>query len=762
MTGLRDLSDRSLSEVLARLRQESREPADPGRVLHDLQVHQIELELQNRELRDAQQALEESRDRYADLYDFAPVGYATLTRRGQVTEMNLTATRLLGLERGRLPILYLGTQLAPGASGSLLAALARVLDTGEQESLEVGLGRGPGRPEARDLRLLIEREQPHPGVTEPPACRVALIDITEIKQAQATVLAERQFLQAVVDGAADPLLVVSPDYRIMLMNTAARAAADRRGGTNTQPLTCHLAMHGREAPCAGFEYPCPVREVLASGRVAKVVHRHREENAEEHAVELLASPLWGPQGEIIGVIESARDITEHRRLTEQLLERELQLEHLAEHDPLTGLPNRLLFADRLTQAMRRAHRERHQVGLLFLDLDQFKVINDSLGHAAGDRVLQQAAARMRALVREGDTVARLGGDEFTVILGALERGDAAARVAHALVEAFEEPFELDDQRLYVTASIGISLYPQDGTDVDTLVRNADSAMYLAKDQGHDTFRFYTQDMTERALAQVSLETALRQALANQEFVLHYQPQHALSTGRVVGLEALIRWHHPTFGLVAPQRFIPLAESTGLIVPISAWVLRTAAAQMQDWQAQGLLAGAAMAVNLSSRDLSNPHLAEDIGAIVSEIGLAPGILAVEVTETWVMANPEAAAENIRRLAELGIAVAIDDFGTGYSSLATLKRLPVWGLKIDRSFVAGLPGGADDRAIAAAIITLGQALNLEVIAEGVETQAQADWLMAAGCRIGQGHRYSRALPADACAAYCRQAAATVSGG
>ncbi|WP_295392139.1 EAL domain-containing protein [uncultured Thiodictyon sp.] len=759
MTVLKDLSDRSLTQVLAALRQEVQESTDLRQVVHDLHVHQIELELQNRELRAAQQALEESRDRYADLYDFAPVGYVTLQRNGQVTQMNLTAARLLGRERGRTPLLFLGTRLDPRAGSRLLSALARVLESGEPESLEVGLRPPPPATQTRDLRLLIERAAPPPAMVEPPACRVVLLDVTEIKQAQAAVMAERQFLQAVIDGAGDPLLVVTPDYRVLLMNAAARAAAGSRTGTATQPLTCYLATHGRDTPCAGLESPCPVRSVLASGQPTKVVHRHREANGEERAVELLASPLRGPQGEVLGVIESARDITEHLRLTAQLQEREEQLEHLAEHDPLTGLPNRRLFADRLTQAMRRAHRERHQVALLFLDLDDFKGINDRLGHAAGDCILQQAAQRMRALVREGDTVARLGGDEFIVILGALERGDAAARVAQALVEAFAAPFELDSQRLRVTASIGISLYPQDGTDVDTLVRNADSAMYLAKAQGHDTFRFYTQEMTERALAHVTLETALRQALDQREFVLHYQPQHELASGRIVGLEALIRWHHPTLGLVAPDRFIPLAEATGLIVPIGAWAMRTAAAQMQAWQAQGLLAGVAVTVNLSSRDLSNPHLTQDIGAIVAELGLPPGTLTVEATETWIMANPEAAAENIRRLAKLGIAVGIDDFGTGYSSLATLKRLPVRALKIDRSFVAGLPGGADDRAIATAILTLGRALNLTVIAAGIETRAQADCLKAAGCRIGQGFLYSRPLPAAACAAYCREAAAMV---
>ena len=625
MTILRDLSDRSLTEILDALRREARDTTEPSQVLHDLQVHQIELELQNRELRCAQQALEESRDRYADLYDFAPVGYATLNRQGQVTQMNLTAAQLLRVERGRVPDLFLGARLTPGGGHRLLTALARVLDTGEEASIDVGLGPGSAPGPQRDLRLLIHREHKRPGATDAPACRVVLLDITQ--------------------------------------------------------------------------------------------------------------HLW---------------------LTAQIHERERQLQHLAQHDPLTGLPNRVLFADRLNQAIHQAHRERRQVALLFLDLDDFKGINDSLGHASGDCILQQATARITGLVREGDTVARLGGDEFTFILGGLEQdGAAAGIVAHKLNEALRQPFALDGQLLYVTASIGISLYPQDGSDVDTLVRNADSAMYLAKSQGHDTFRFYAQDMTARILARVSMESALHQALAHQEFALYYQPQHDLATGRILGLEALIRWHHPTLGLVAPDQFIPLAESTGLIVPIGAWVVRTAAAQMQAWRAQGLLAGVAVAINLSSRDLSNPHLAEDLAAIVREYELEPGALAVEITETWIMTDPEAAAGNIRRLHDLGIAVAIDDFGTGASSLAVLKRLRVGALKIDRSFVAELPADADDCAITAAILALGQALGLTVIAEGIETAAQADWLQAAGCRIGQGYLYSPALPADAFVAYCRAA-------
>jgi predicted signal transduction protein with EAL and GGDEF domain len=360
---------------------------------------------------------------------------------------------------------------------------------------------------------------------------------------------------------------------------------------------------------------------------------------------------------------------------------------------------------------------------------------------------------MRTLVRDGDTVARLGGDEFTIILGDLAQGGDAGPVAHKLVEAFKQPLEVNDRVLYVTASIGISLYPQDGADVETLVRNADAAMYQAKEQGRDTFRFYTADMTTNALAQVSLETALRQALAKEEFSLSYQPQHDLETGRIIGCEALIRWHHPVLGIVEPNDFIHLAESTGLIIPISTWVVRTAATQMKTWRAQGLLAHGAVSVNLSSRDIQSPNLAETVVDILDEVGLDPHALAVEITETWIMARPESAAFNILHLQTLGIDVGIDDFGVGYSSLTSLKRLAVRVIKIDRSFVAGLPDDAEGCAIARAVIALGQALGLKVVAEGVETQAQADFLQREGCRIVQGYLFSSALPAAEFAAYVR---------
>ena len=747
MADFRNLDDGSLADLLTAPRPKALDVSDLDAALQDLQVHQIELELQNRELRTAQRALEQSRDRYADLYDFAPVAYATITRLGRITQMNLTAAQFLGVERGRVPDLLLGTRLAPGDGRALLSSLVRVLDDGEEESIEVVLGRSPG-PQ-RELRLVIRREEAGSAGEPATACRMVLLDITEVKRAQAVVLAQRRFLQSVVDGIADPIRVTDMEHQVLLMNAAARAAM----GEGTDGLTGRSGAEGRDGDCHSVDAPDPDPgpAVLAGGATVKVIERRLGTDGQARWVERVGAPLRGPDGEVLGVIESSRDITEHIDLTGRLREREVQLEHLAQHDALTGLPNRVLFADRLQQAMLEAHREDRQVAVLFLDLDRFKVVNDSLGHPAGDQVLKQAAERMRALVREGDTVARLGGDEFAILLGALEHGTSAGQAANMLVESFKQPFVVDGRPRHLTASIGISLYPEDGDDVETLERNADVALYRAKDRCRGTFRFYTEEMTARVLAQVALEAALRQAIDHQEFVLYYQPQHDLESGAIVGCEALIRWHHPLLGVIGPERFLPLADATGLILPLAGWVVSTAAAQMKLWRNRGLLAGAAVWVNLSSRDIQNQTLAEMIEGILNAVDLHPGALAVEITETDVMAHPQSAAGVIGRLQRLGIEVGIDAFGTGYSALPAHGRLSVRELKIDQTFVAGVPSDAAGCAIARAVIALGRAWGVRVVAQGIETQAQADFLKAEGCRIGQGYLFSPALPAAEFEAY-----------
>ncbi len=741
---LKRLDVRALQHLLVELKKLPINQDDCRRAVQELQIHQIELEQQNRELQEVQQTLEASRDQYAELYDWAPVGYATLDRTGTIRHINLTGARLFGTERTRLIGNTLGRFLRSGQDRLLLNHLAQVMNAGEPCSLEVSVPTEPGQE--LNLRLLSECSGSETGE---PVCRMALVDVTEekcaltaLKRAEKKVASEREFLQSIIDGIADPVQVISADYAVLLMNDAAR----RTHGVAVQqtPSTkCHQ-VHGLDSPCRGDQYPCPLKDVLASGLPQKVLHRHPDSNGRLGFFELSVTPLRDDVGNTCGIIEVSRDVTDHLKLTDELRERESQLEHQAQHDTLTGLPNRLLFTDRLNQAIHRVHRLRKQGALLFVDLDRFKKLNDSLGHPAGDQVLKEVAHRLGQLFREDDTVARLGGDEFTVVLATIAQPGDAGLVAKKIMVALEPPFQVDHQHIYMTTSIGISVYPDDGNDADALVRNADSAMYKAKDQGRNTFRYYTEDMTALALEHVLMETSLRQAVANQEFVLHYQPQMTLETGRVVGIEALIRWNHPSLGLVYPARFIPVAEDTGMIEPIGHWVLQTACSQLQQWQEQGLHKDVNVVVNLSRRQLDDPALPDSIRTILTETRVSPHSLGLEITESLIMTDPEKAARTLQGLRKLDLEIAIDDFGTGYSSLSHLKSLPVSTLKIDKSFVMDMPGDADDVAITRALIALGQSLNLGVIAEGVETWAQAALLERAGCDVGQGYYYSRPVP------------------
>jgi len=450
---------------------------------------------------------------------------------------------------------------------------------------------------------------------------------------------------------------------------------------------------------------------------------------------LLIVPLTG-----FGVWASrqlVRDIA-RRKLTEQ------RLDDLAHYDVLTGLPNRRLLLDLLAQALGRARRTDRMAAVLFLDMDRFKLINDSLGHAAGDCLLNVIAGRLRGCVRTTDTVARLGGDEFTVILEDLASSEDAVRIAHKILDALAMPVMLDDHEIFVTGSMGVALYPTDSRDRDTLLKCADAAMYAAKEEG-GTFRFYSADMNDRALDRLTLETGLRHALNRREFLLHYQPLVDGQTGAMVGVEALVRWRHPTRGLLPPDTFIPLAEETGLIVPLGEWVLRTACAQTKVWQDSGYPT-LRVAVNLSRRQFQQSHLLATVSRVLQDTGLDPRSLELELTESLLIQDAEGTIATLRALHDMGIRLSIDDFGAEYSSLGYLKRLPINTLKIDQSFVRDIATNADDASIAKTIITLAHCLNLNVVAEGVETEAQAAFLRAQRCREMQGRYFSHALPAD----------------
>jgi len=418
---------------------------------------------------------------------------------------------------------------------------------------------------------------------------------------------------------------------------------------------------------------------------------------------------------------------------------QVQLERQANYDALTGLPNRNLLHDRLRQAV-HSQRTPRNIAVVFMDLDHFKFVNDSLGHSVGDKLLKAMGERLRSVLREGDTVGRVGGDEFVLILNDQSNEEVIFRAMQRISAKVAEPLTLDGKELYVSASAGISLYPQDGRDVDTLLKNADAAMYRAKEHGRSNFQFYTSEMNERVNDRLALEHALRRALERQEFTLHYQQKVELRSGQLVGAEALVRWLNPEWGLVRPARFIPIAEETGLIVQLGEWVIHEACRQTRAWLQAGLEPGI-VSVNLSARQFRAEGLVRAVSRILQETGLDPASLEMELTESMVMHNVETAIATLQGLKSLGLRLSVDDFGTGYSSLSYLKGLPIDALKIDRSFVRDIGTGseAEDGILAAAIISLGHALHLQVIAEGVETDAQLHFLKRHGCDQVQGFLY-----------------------
>lgn len=420
-----------------------------------------------------------------------------------------------------------------------------------------------------------------------------------------------------------------------------------------------------------------------------------------------------------------------------------RLAFLARHDALTRLPNRILLGERIKHALKRAERHHTQLAILFLDLDRFKHVNDTLGHPVGDALLKEAAARMSAILRGDDTLARLGGDEFVLLIEDDVSSEQAELIAHKLLSAICEPFDVGGRLLNVTASVGISLYPRDGADVDTLLMNADRAMYQAKSHGRNRFQLFSAELAEGAYERLMMESSLRGAVARNELVLHYQPQVDLADGRLVGVEALVRWCRDDGQLVSPVRFIPVAEEIGVIDEIGAWVLREACTQLARWHAEGFDIGR-VAVNLSARQLT-PALPDIVAAVLAGSGLSGDHLELELTESMIMSHPEEAQAVLNGLCALGVKLAIDDFGTGYSSLAYLKRLPIARLKIDKSFVQDIGRDLSDDAITRAIIALARALDLETVAEGVELVHQADFLRHEGCTIAQGYHFARPVSA-----------------
>ncbi len=477
--------------------------------------------------------------------------------------------------------------------------------------------------------------------------------------------------------------------------------------------------------------------LLAHERFTELEYPLADDQGDMRWYSINGQPIFDDGGVFRGYRGTGTDITS-RKLSEQ------RIHHVAQHDVLTGLPNRSLLQDRLEQAVAYAGRTSHPIWVMLIDLDRFKFVNDSMGHKAGDVLLVTIAARLRSALRDTDTVARLSGDEFVVILTEHEDEKLSVDIVQRLMDSVARPVMLGSKEFMVTASIGVAVYPTDGAPADTLIEHADIAMYRAKKLGRNNFQFYTPAMNDEALERVRIETALRSALERNEFVLHYQPQVDLKTGKICGMEALLRWKHPELGMVAPSRFIGVAEETGLIVQIGAWVMRTACAQNRAWQDAGL-GKLRVAVNLSARQFGAPNLLADINTVLADTGLAPDCLEIELTESLFMNDVTVAVDLMHSMKALGVNLSIDDFGTGYSSLSYLSRFPIDVLKIDRSFVADITRDANDAAIVSSIIALAHNLKLAVIAEGVETAEQLDYLRSRGCDEMQGYYFSKPLSA-----------------
>lgn len=556
----------------------------------------------------------------------------------------------------------------------------------------------------------------------------------DMAQNLSTTLVSKGFLDTVIGSMSEAVVLLGSD---LTMESVNRATLEMLGYLEAElvgkPLDLIIETHEGRTPggylCFGgsFETHFKARD----GRAVPVLFsatRVRDEGEDRDRVVCVAT-----------------DVSLLKSTELELREKKDHLQRLAYHDSLTGLPNRLHFRDRLGRALALARRRGETAAVLFLDLDRFKKINDSLGHDFGDRVLMEASRRLLACLRQGDTVARLGGDEFMVLLEKVENPEQISLVAEKILFALQGVMNLDTQEIYTTASIGISLFPHDGQDEETLMKHADVAMYCAKAQGRNVYRFYNEEMNVRARELLALEGRLRKALEAEEFFLQYQPQVDLKHGQMVGMEALVRWMDPERGLISPGDFIPLAEENGLIVPLGDWVLREACRQVRLWMDQGL-PPVRMAVNISARQFRQPRFVERVTAIFSEAGVDPKGFELEITESTLMEETNAAVAILKGLKKLGFQLAIDDFGTGFSSLGYLKAFPIDKLKIDRSFVRDVVFNANDAAIAVSVMSLARSMNLRVVAEGIETREQLKFLQSHGCEQGQGFLFSAALCAE----------------
>lgn len=725
---------RTAAEVqLARasLKDMATRPTD--KLLHELHVYQIELEMQNDELRRAQVALEESRDRYLNLYDFAPIGYLTLTREAMISEVNLTGAALLGVDRNKLLKRRFAHFVVPEDKERWQQYFLRALQNGDKQSCELGLRRVDGS------RFHVRLDSLH--IETGDACslvRVAFTDITEQKRVE-----EELRIAAIAFESQEGIIVTDTNGVIMRVNQAFT----RLTGYSPEEAVGHtpaLLNSGRQ----GTEFYENLWATLKQKRHWQGEIWNRRKNGKIYAEWLTISAVTAPDGTITHYVGTFSNITNDP-------EASAEIHRLAYYDPLTHLPNRRLLTDRLGQALASSQRSGRYGALLFMDLDNFKKLNDTRGHEVGDLLLIEIAKRLNACVREGDTVVRLGdtvvrlgGDEFVLMLEDLgtDAQDAAIQAGHVgekAREAIAMPCMLKGVEFTCTASIGITLFSGHNESIDNLLKYADIAMYQAKKSGRNNLRFFDPAMQATLVEHDTLENDLRHALERKQLRLYYQIQ-INSEHRVVGAEALLRWYHPERGLIYPDEFIPLAEETGLIIPIGLWVLQKACVQLGEWSDKPATRDLQLAINVSVRQFHQADFVEQVQQAIFSTGINPERLKIELTESLVLNDVSDTIAKMHALKALGVHFSMDDFGTGFSSLSNLQQLPLNQLKIDQSFIRDLATNPNDAAIVQAIVTMGLAFGLNVIAEGVETEAQREFLDLHGCHAFQGYLFNKPMP------------------
>jgi diguanylate cyclase (GGDEF)-like protein/PAS domain S-box-containing protein len=670
----------------------------------------------------------ESEARYRGLLEAAPDAMVMVDQGGEIVLLNVQAEKQFGYHRDELIGQKVKNIIPKGFAERLIADGIRSAAEALAQQIGTGIELNGRRKDGSEfpIEIMLSPLESAEGILVTAAIR----DISVRKAAEEHLAQMEARYRGLLEAAPDAMVVVDQGGEIVLLNVQAeKQFGYRRDELIGQKVKNIIPKGFAERLVA--DALRSAEDALAQKIGTGIELNGRRKDGSEFPIEIMLSPLEGAEGVL--VTAAIRDITTRKKAEALMI-------HSSEHDFLTGLPNRMLLSDRVNQAIRLAIRHKKKVAVLFLDLDGFKHINDSLGHPTGDKLLQSVGKRLVDCVRGSDTVSRQGGDEFVVLLSEEDDSEDVSVTAKRMLRAVAEAHFVDQHDLHVTCSVGVSLYPDDGLNAETLIKNADTAMYQAKENGRQTYQYFKPAMNVRAVERQSLEESLRRALERQEFVVHYQPKINLNTGRISGAEALLRWTHPTRGPVPPGQFIPVAEDCGLILPIGTWVLRQACQQAQAWVDAGLPLGT-MAVNISAMQLRNESFVEGVFAILQDTRLDPRLLELELTESVLMKHAESTASILTALRERGVQVAVDDFGTGYSSLSYLRKFPIDALKIDQSFVSQITTVPDEIIIVKAVIGLGRSLKLRVVAEGVETQEQLAFLQAYQCDEAQGYYFSR---------------------